>query len=76
MAQSLVDAWHAILAIPHIGLYFSIGWAIYLLGLGGWFVLQKREPVATLSWLMGLALLPYVGFVVYHYLGPQRIQRQ
>jgi len=75
MAQSLVDAWHAILAIPHIGLYFSIGWAIYLLGLGGWIVLQKREPVATLSWLMGLALLPYVGFVVYHYLGPQRITR-
>jgi cardiolipin synthase len=75
MLQPLLDAWHALLAIPHIGLYFTVGWALYLLGLGGWIVLQKREPVATLSWLMGLALLPYVGFIVYHYLGPQRIQR-
>src|SRR5690606_9139053 len=37
---------------------------------------QKREPVATLSWLLGLALLPYVGFLVYHVFGPQRIRRQ
>ena len=42
---------------------------------GGWIVLQKREPAATLSWLMGLALLPYVGFLVYHVFGPQKIRR-
>lgn len=51
-------------------------WAAYLLLLGGWIVLQKREPVATLSWLLGLALLPYLGFFVYHVFGPQRIRRQ
>ena len=39
-------------------------------------MLQKREPVATLSWLLGLALLPYLGFLVYHVFGPQRIERQ
>ena len=75
MVQPLVDAWHALLAIPHIGLYFTAGWVAYLFGLGGWILLQKREPVATLSWLLGLALLPYIGFIIYHYLGPQRIQR-
>ncbi|UHQ20423.1 cardiolipin synthase [Lysobacter sp. KIS68-7] len=75
MLQTLIDAWHALLDIPNIGLYLTLGWAAYLIGLGGWIVLQKREPVATLSWLFGLALLPYVGFIVYHYLGPQRIQR-
>jgi len=32
--------------------------------------------VATLSWLLGLAVLPYVGFLVYHVFGPQRIRRQ
>ncbi len=32
--------------------------------------------MATLSWLLGLALLPYLGFVVYHVFGPQRIHRQ
>ena len=51
-------------------------WVAYLLLLGGWIILQKREPVATLSWLFGLALLPYLGFVVYHVFGPQRIHRQ
>ena len=49
---------------------------VYLVLLGGWIVLQKREPVATLSWLLGLALLPYLGFVIYYLLGPQRIHRQ
>ena len=47
-----------------------------MLVLGGWIVLQKREPVATLSWLLGLAVLPYLGFLVYHVFGPQRIRRQ
>jgi cardiolipin synthase len=75
MLQPLLAAWDAVLAIPHIGLWFTLGWAVYLVGLGGWIVLQKREPAATLSWLFGLALLPYLGFVVYHYLGPQRIVR-
>jgi cardiolipin synthase len=49
---------------------------VYLLWLGGWIVLQKREPVATLSWLVCLAALPYVGFIIYYWLGPQRIHRQ
>ena len=76
MFDALHDLWTALLAIPHIGLYLTVGWALYLLWLGGWIVLQKREPAATLSWLMGLALLPWVGFVIYHWLGPQRIHRQ
>ena len=51
------------------------GWLLYVVWLGGWIVLQKREPVATLSWLLGLALLPYVGFLIYYLLGPQKIRR-
>ena len=53
----------------------ALGWLLYLVVLGGWIVLQKREPVATLSWLLGLALLPYVGFLIYHVFGPQKIKR-
>jgi cardiolipin synthase len=56
-------------------LWLAVGWALYLLGLSGWIVLQKREPVATLSWIMSLALLPVVGLLIYHLLGPQRIRR-
>jgi cardiolipin synthase len=74
--QPLRQLWHAVLDIPHLGVYLAAGWIAYLVLLGGWIILQKREPVATLSWLMGLALLPYLGFLVYHVFGPQRIQRQ
>lgn len=76
MPQALQDIWHAISSIPHLGLYLTLGWLGYLVWLGLWIVLQKREPVATLSWLISLAALPFVGFLVYYFFGPQRIQRQ
>lgn len=72
----LRQGWDGLGAVPHLRLYLTAGWALYLLLLGGWIILQKREPVATVSWLLGLALLPYVGFLIYHVFGPQRIERQ
>src|SRR5690606_26636539 len=72
----LRQGWDALASVPHLRLYLTLGWALYLLLLGGWIILQKREPVATVSWLLGLALLPYVGFLIYHVFGPQRIERQ
>src|SRR5690606_8399579 len=74
--DALREAWQGLLSIPHLGAWLVGAWVAYLLLLGGWIILQKREPVATLSWLFGLALLPYLGFVVYHVFGPQRIHRQ
>src|SRR5690625_3736856 len=76
MPDVLLQGWHALTSIPALGLALVLGWLAYLLLLGGWIVLQKREPVATLSWLLGLALLPYVGFLIYHVFGPQKIRRQ
>lgn len=76
MLKSVAAAWDAVWAIPHIGTYLSIAWVAYLVGLALWIVLQKRDPAATLSWLLGLALLPYVGLVVYYLFGPHRIHRQ
>ncbi len=76
MPDALRDLWIALLSLPHLKLYLTLAWAVYLLWLGGWIVLQKREPVATLSWLFSLAALPYVGFLIYYLLGPQRIHRQ
>lgn len=75
MLDLLQQAWQWLTSIPHIRLYLAAGWLAYLLWLGSWIVLQKREPVATLSWLLGLAVLPYVGFLVYHVFGPQKIKR-
>ncbi|MES2859724.1 MAG: cardiolipin synthase [Pseudomonadota bacterium] len=75
MFDTVLQAWQGFWDIPHIRLYLTLGWIAYLVGLGGWIVLQKREPAATLSWLLGLAALPYIGFVIYHVFGPQKIQR-
>jgi len=61
---------------PALGLAFLIGWIVYLLVLLPWVVLQKREPVATLSWLFTLAFVPFLGLAIYHLLGPQKIARQ
>src|SRR3546814_1973994 len=58
MFDTLQDAWRAFTDIPYIHLYVTGVWIAYMIGLGGWIVFQKREPVATLSWLRGLAALP------------------
>lgn len=76
MFEALRHLWDAFWAIPHINLYLSLAWLLYLVPLCAWIALQKREPVATLSWLLSLSLLPYVGYLVYFLLGPQKIQRQ
>ncbi len=76
MPNAVLDLWHTAATIEHLKAYLVAGWAIYVLGLGMWIVLQKREPVATVSWLISLAALPYLGFVIYFFFGPQRIHRQ
>ncbi len=61
---------------PHLWFVLSSLWLVYIILLSAWIVLQKREAAATLSWLFSLAFLPVVGFLIYHFLGPQRIRRQ
>ena len=64
-------------ALPqHLLPLLVAGWLCYLVVLAVWIVLQQREPVATLSWLLALAALPYIGFLIYYAFGPQRIRRQ
>ena len=75
MSAAAHHLWTTLAHLPHIGLYLTLGWVGYLVWVGGWIVLQKREPVATLSWLLGLAALPYLGFLVYYVFGPQKIKR-
>ena len=75
MLESLQAGWDAFWAVPHIRVYLTLGWLAYLLGLGAYIVLQKREPAATLSWLISLATLPYLGFAIYYFFGPQKITR-
>lgn len=67
--SALLTVWqHLQLIWPNISLVLGLLWLIYILLLGAWILLQKREPIATLSWLLCLALLPFVGFIIYHFL--------
>ena len=75
MFDHVQQSWQALWAIPHIRAWLTVAWIGYLLWLGSWIVLQKREPVATISWLVSLAALPYIGFFIYYLFGPQRIRR-
>lgn len=75
MIDFLLQLWDVVWSVPHIRAWLTVGWLAYLAGLGVWIVLQKREPVATLSWLVSLAALPYLGFLIYHVFGPQKIER-
>jgi cardiolipin synthase len=76
LLDPLFLAWSTLWHLPHIRAWLTAGWALYLLWLGGWIVLQKRDPAATLSWLISLAALPYFGFLIYYVFGPQRLKRQ
>lgn len=62
--------------IPDIGLPLALAWALYLLLIGLWIIWEKREPAATLGWLLALAALPFLGFLIYYLIGPRRIRRQ
>lgn len=76
MESDVSELWQHLTSLPYLGVYLTAGWAFYLVWLGLWIVLQKREPVATISWLISLAALPYLGFLIYYFFGPQRIHRQ
>lgn len=54
----------------------SVTWSLYIAVLAVWIVLQKRPPVSTLSWILSMALLPFVGYVIYYFFGPQRLRKQ
>ncbi|RZS81672.1 cardiolipin synthase [Pigmentiphaga kullae] len=55
---------------------WSVGWALYIASVTVWIVLQKRPPLSTVLWILVLALLPYVGYAVYYFFGPQRLKRR
>jgi cardiolipin synthase len=64
---------HWLDGIAHLGTILAVAYLLYLFALAGWIMLQKREPVATLSWILSLALLPYLGLFIYYLLGPQKV---
>lgn len=56
-------------------IYLAAGWALYIIILSFWLISEKRSPQATICWLLALAWLPVLGWLVYYFLGPQKIKR-
>jgi cardiolipin synthase len=48
----------------------------YVVVLATWILFEKRPPVSTLAWILALVALPYVGFIVFFFLGPRRLVRK
>ena len=76
-----LDALQALLQhLPggHEGVWtaISVAWSLYIAVLAIWIILQKRAPVSTLSWILSMALLPFMGYVIYYFFGPQRLRKQ
>lgn len=68
--------WQLLASIPGFGLPLATAWTIYIVAIAVWIVWERREPAATLGWLLALAALPLLGFAIYHFFGPRRIRRQ
>ncbi|MDR0587398.1 MAG: cardiolipin synthase [Burkholderiales bacterium] len=51
-------------------------WSAYIVLLILWIIWQKRPPAVAVGWILALAALPYLGFVIYHFFGPRRIERR
>lgn len=49
--------------------FLNWGFAIYIFLIGVVILIENRDPAKTMSWLLVLYLLPYVGFVFYILLG-------
>lgn len=62
-------------ALPWFNI-LGAAWAIHIVILSIFIILQKRPPISTLSWIISLAFIPYLGFAIFHFIGPQRLKRQ
>jgi cardiolipin synthase len=72
MLSALVD----FISRPEVLTVLTVLWLLYVLLLAVWIVMLKRSPVATVAWLISLAGLPYIGFFIFYFLGPQRMDKQ
>lgn len=48
----------------------------WIIGISMWLLFERRSPIATIAWILALALMPLVGLVVYYVIGPRRFNRK
>lgn len=57
-------------------LLITTAFAVWAVVMAVVIVLQQRSPAATIAWMLVLAFLPIVGYIVYRLIGPQRLKRK
>jgi cardiolipin synthase A/B len=55
-----------------VGAAFTVQAAV----MGVVIILQRRSPAATIAWLLVLAFLPIIGWLIYRIIGPLRLERR
>ena len=60
-------------ALPDWVVAVEVVWVVLI---SSYILLERRPPIATLAWILGLSYLPVLGFVVYYFLGPRRLDRK
>lgn len=63
----------AVFASPRALALLEVAW---VLAMSVWVLLERRPPVSTIAWILGLAAMPLVGIPVYLFLGPRRLDRK
>ncbi|MDB4945721.1 MAG: Cardiolipin synthetase [Labilithrix sp.] len=54
----------------------TIAQLVYVVALAIWILFEKRSPLSTIAWILALIALPYVGFLIFFFLGPRRVTRK
>ena len=49
---------------------------VWVVVISCYILLERRPPLATLAWIVSMATLPVLGFIVYYFLGPRRLDRK
>ena len=54
----------------------TVAEATWVIGITMWILFERRSPMATIAWILALALLPIIGIIVYYLIGPRRFNRK
>lgn len=51
-------------------------WVLYLVLLVCTILLQQRNPISSIAWILSLSFIPFAGLLIYHFFGPRKIEKQ
>lgn len=62
--------------LEHSRNFLFLAWLVYFVLLVSTILLQKRNPISSIAWILSLSVLPVIGLFIYHFFGPKKIEKQ